>query len=282
MTTTTTNTTTTTSTRSLAPIKRYNFRERRPVVTGVEQRQRDQQQRDQGKGQGHDRGRGRTQSRGRLPPSLLGTSSPFRCSLRTRRHRHELSRRCRCRNRQRVGMDCVQGMLGVGCRRGRGQILSREGEGHGKCRIGFCFVCSFISVVVVSSLPVRYWDPDWGFVNGSAFACVGSVIWGEWMVHLCFTRTLCPSPLFPGTLLLSACFVFPNLSASAFSLLRSSFHFYSSFPFLPPLFSLNPSSSAFRSSFSVLHPSSLLVLTFPLSSINYRIPQSHIGTPTMT
>ncbi|KAJ4492081.1 hypothetical protein C8J55DRAFT_502948, partial [Lentinula edodes] len=148
----------------------------------------------------------RTQSRGRLPPSLLGTSSPFR-------HRHELSRRCRCRNRQRVGMDCVQGMLGVGCRRGRGQILFREGEGDGKCRIGFCFVCSFISVVVVSFLPVRYWDPDWGFVDGSGFVCVGSVILGEWMVRLCFTRTLGPSPLFPGTLLLSACFVFPNLSA---------------------------------------------------------------------
>ncbi|KAJ4492068.1 hypothetical protein C8J55DRAFT_502902 [Lentinula edodes] len=109
-------------------------------------------------------------------------------------------------------------MLGVGCRRGRGQILSREGEGDGKCRIGFCSVFSFVSVVVVSSLPVRYWDPDWGFVNGSGFVCVGSVIWGEWMVHLCFTRTLCPSPLFPGTLLLSACFVFPNLTASAFSL----------------------------------------------------------------
>ncbi|KAJ4492056.1 hypothetical protein C8J55DRAFT_502849 [Lentinula edodes] len=191
MTTTTTNTTTTTSTRSLAPIKRYNFRERRPVVTGVEQRQRDQQQRDQGKGQGHDRGRGRTQSRGRLPPSLLGTSSPFRCSLRTRRHRHELSRRCRCRNRQRVGMDCVQGMLGVGCRRGRGQIMFREGEGDGKCS----FVFGLVSLVAVSSLPVCYWDSDWGFVNGSAFACISSVILGEWMVSLCFT--ICPSSLFP-------------------------------------------------------------------------------------
>ncbi|KAJ3899436.1 hypothetical protein F5879DRAFT_993794 [Lentinula edodes] len=64
MTTTTATTTTPTSislspSRSPAPVKQCNFRERRLVVTGVEQRQRDQQQRDQGKGQGqgHDRGR---------------------------------------------------------------------------------------------------------------------------------------------------------------------------------------------------------------------------------
>ncbi|KAJ4492131.1 hypothetical protein C8J55DRAFT_503075 [Lentinula edodes] len=220
MTTTTTNTTTTTSislspSRSPAPIKRYNFRERCPVVTGVEQRQRDQQQRDQGKGQGHDRGRGRTQGRGRLPPSLLGNIVSVSTQTRAQ---PQVQVQTQAKGRDVL---CTGSAMST---RTRGQSL-----------IGFCFVCSFISVVVVSSLPVRYWDPDWGFVNGSGFVCV-------------------------------ACFVFPNLSASAFSLPCSPSIL------LPPPFALRSPSSVHHPS-SVFHPRSYIPSSLhqlPNPSVPYR------------